>query len=249
MNTKHEFALYVPTLSALLRSTKNDVLILHDADLATRIGSVLRLKADEALVLFDLMVHVRCSIRAVQKKSVEFIVIEVRPNVAIKPSIICLLPLLKRDDLEIALYAAVELGATSVQLMMTHKVQRTWGGEKEFDRLQRVMIAAAEQSKNFAIPRLFAPVLLSEILPTMKNNSAKIYFDADGQPLVSVVQPLSVQPPREIVLMVGPEGDLLAEEKELLRHHNFTFCTLTPTVVRSVTAFGLGLGIIRSILR
>lgn len=53
---------------------------------------------------------------------------------------------------------------------------------------------------------------------------------------------------QELILMVGPEGDLIPEKK-LLVHAGFTFCSLTPTVLRSVQAIALGLGMFRSVLR
>src|SRR5579872_90696 len=161
MATKHEFAIYVPELSKYL---KQDKLVLQDPEVVLRVSSVLRLQLGEICLLFDRTMHVRCLIKAVQKKTIEFQILFQQQNIVLKPQITCLLPLLKRDDLEVALYSAVELGANFVQLVLTEKVQRAWGGTKEFERLQRIMIAAAEQSKNFAIPELHAPLRLQEAL-------------------------------------------------------------------------------------
>lgn len=248
MSPKHEFAFYLSHLSALVYATHHDVgLTISDTTLVTRIGSVLRLKVGETIIIFDNTMYVRCVIRDMQKKILQVEIVEKKMHAALKPDIICLLPLLKRDDLELALYAAVELGATTVRLVTTQKVQRTWGGDKEMGRLRRVMIAAAEQSKNFMIPEVHEPVALAEALQCTRSIASKIFFDAEGDQLMH--QQFLTQRLGAVLMIVGPEGDLTTEEKELLRQSKFVFCSLTPTVLRSVTAFGLGLGLLRSLLK
>jgi 16S rRNA U1498 N3-methylase RsmE len=51
-----------------------------------------------------------------------------------------------------------------------------------------------------------------------------------------------------ILLLVGPEGDLTLEEKEIVRANKFIFCALTPTIMRAVQATGLAAGFVRSLL-
>lgn len=246
MAQKHEFALYVPDLSAL--KTK-ETIILTDTALITRMTSVLRLTQGETCILFDAQVHIRCTVLKISKKEIVIQVVEKKPNQTVEPHITCLLPLLKRDDLETALYSSVEMGATSVHLVLTEKVQRSWGDAKEFDRLRRIMIAAAEQSKNFALPILHAPQELSAVIETIEASAAKLFFDIDGKALVPMMQQLAQQKPQQIIMMVGPEGDLTMQEKKLLTQKGFVSCQLTPTVLRAASAYSLALGILRSCLK
>lgn len=250
MASKHEFALYVTDLHKL---SATNIFTLQDPELVVRVNSVLRLQPGENCVLFNATHHARCKVRSVNKKSVEFELLEKQENAVLQPKATCFLPLLKRDDLETALYAAVELGASVVQLVLTEKVQRAWGGAKEFERLQRIMIAAAEQSKNFALPTLHAPIALEQALDTINKQSAKLkaaklFFDLGGTSGLSVMQELSAQKHAEIILLVGPEGDLTDAEKQLVLQQGFVTCTLTPTVLRAASAFSLGLGLVRSCL-
>jgi 16S rRNA (uracil1498-N3)-methyltransferase len=160
------------------------------------------------------------------------------------------LPLLKKDDFETALYSLVELGTTTIQLIATQKTQRSWAGEKELDRCQRIMIAAAEQSKNFIIPTLIPPIHLTEYLKKItENEHPKIYFDPQGSAGLALLNNLAQQKAKHYMLMVGPEGDLTQSEKELLQAKSFYFCQLTPTVLRSVSAVILGAGIMRTLMR
>lgn len=52
----------------------------------------------------------------------------------------------------------------------------------------------------------------------------------------------------ELMLLVGPEGDLSNEEKNAVHTAGFIMCALTPTILRSVHAAFLGAGIMRSVM-
>ncbi len=246
MAQKHEFAIYVAEVSKQVDST---TLRLTDAAVLMRIHAVLRLQPGETCILFDAHIHARCVIRNITKKYVDCDLLEKKENPHLRPEIICLLPLLKRDDLETALYAAVELGATMVQLVLTEKVQRAWGGAKEFERLQRIMIAAAEQSKNFAVPKLHEPQDFASALTTIPFNATKLFFDVGGKAALQLMQELAQQKPSQIVMLVGPEADLTEQEKSELARHKFIMCELTPTILRAVSAYALGLGMLRSLIK
>lgn len=248
MNTKHEFALYVHDLQQLLAGNPSQIAV-QDQALVTRVGSVLRLAPGEHITLFDQTVNAECQLVGVAKKAVNLRIITQQLNKKLKPEITFILPLLKRDDFESALYSLVELGVNNIQLVSTQKTQRTWAGDKEYERCQRIMIAAAEQSKNFALPTLLKPVSLAEYIQAHSNSFvAKVHFEVDGQAMLQVANQLHTQKPQSIALIVGPEGDFVAEEKALLAAHGFVGCRLTPTVLRSVQAVALGVGIVRSVL-
>ena len=51
-----------------------------------------------------------------------------------------------------------------------------------------------------------------------------------------------------IVLMVGPEGDLMGDEKAYLNGNGFVFCQLTPTILRAQQAVTVSVGALRSLL-
>ncbi len=245
MSVSHEFALYISHLSGLLKHSPSE-LIIDDKQILTRIASVLRLREGDIVVLFDEQKHARVVVESITKKDAVFLVQEYHDNRSLKPSIDILLPLLKKDALEDALYTCVELGAQNIYLISTAKTQHVWS-EKEPERLKRIMIAAAEQSKNFAMPILHIPRLFKEIVDAhISPESTTLYFDPYGQPLLEVMNSIkhSVQ---RIVCMVGPEGDLTNAEKALLKEKKVIFCRLTPTVIRSKDALMIGLGAVRSL--
>ena len=246
MSVSHEFALYISHLSGLLKHSPSE-LIIDDKQILTRIASVLRLREGDIVVLFDEQKHARVVVESITKKDAVFLIQEYHDNRNLKPTIDIILPLLKKDALEDALYTCVELGAQNIYLVSTAKTQHVWS-EKEPERLTRIMIAAAEQSKNFALPVLRAPKSFKEIVDAhISSESITVYFDPYGQPLLEVMNALKQSSAQHIVCMVGPEGDLTHSEKAMLKEKNVILCRLTPTVIRSKDALMIGLGAVRSL--
>jgi len=124
------------------------------------------------------------------------------------------------------------LGINEIQLYVSAKISRKWGGEKELERLKRVMIAAAEQSKQFALPKLKKPFPLTQL---MNNEMAGLRFfcDPDGES----IKPYACKKVEDsITLFIGPEGDLTEVEKEILIQNKYLFCRLNQTILRSELA-------------
>jgi 16S rRNA (uracil1498-N3)-methyltransferase len=246
---KHEFALFVESLSVLVQSVRlQQDLVIHDETLFHRIKTVLRLVCGDTIVFFDHKISVRCMLAEFSgKKQIRCVVHEKKIQAALLPQITFLLPVLKRDDFEQALYALTEVGVNTIQLVSTQKTRTAWSGQKELERAKRIIVSAAEQSKNFSFPELKAPVPLLTALDI--SASVKIFFEPDGISAFSLTQQLREKQPNHLVLLVGPEGDLSNEEKKMVVAERFLFCALTPTVLRAVQAAGLGAGLVRSLLR
>ncbi len=245
---KHEFALLCPNLSELVANKRQDITITDDL-LVHRITHVLRLAPQESIILFDRAHHAFCTLQTITKKNCTVRVNELHTNTTILPIITFLLPLLKRDALEELVYSLTEIGVTSIQLIKTEKIQRSWNGTPEYERLQKIIIAAAEQSKNYTYPLLHEPCALDEALRNCPNPATKLYADPEGELLAKFFAETSGTKQSSFVLMIGPEGDLVQSEKEQLRTAYFTFCALTPTILRSVQAGAVFAGIIRSFYR
>jgi 16S rRNA (uracil1498-N3)-methyltransferase len=159
-----------------------------------------------------------------------------------------LLPILKRDDFEQALYGLTEIGVSAIQLVTTQKTRNNVHNEKDMERAQRIIIAAAEQSKNFTYPQLYKPIPLCDAV-LLDKTAQKIFFDYQGNTLPELLSNHKMGAAENFVLLIGPEGDLIKEEKQLVAQAGFIFCVLTPTVLRSVQAASLGAGLIRSLFR
>lgn len=243
-DNKHTFAVYVPQLSSLIRSSGlHAQLTINDSDLYHRIYTVLRLRHEE-IILFDDSQHIVFLLHdADRKKLVEGQIKAITTHQPFTPAITMLLPVLKREAFADALYACVELGANTIIPVITAKTQR---GEAAFDmpRARKIMIAAAEQSKNFTIPTLISPMPLAAALVPCKSGM-QFYADPAGEALLSCMSRLAAGA-HDCTIAVGPEGGFVADEIALLQHHFFVPCALTPTILRAQQAVALTLGAFRA---
>lgn len=245
-NQKHEFALYVSNLSQRVKSA-GDVITLDDAQVVHRLSTVLRVKAGEQIRLFDNDWNALCTIRELIKKKITGVVETVHKNQTFKPFITAVLPLLKKDSLAEAIYSCVELGVQEVYLISTAKTQRSSLAPKELEHLKKIAISAAEQSKNFALPIMHVPRPLTHYLQESHAADAKIFFDPSGKQAKEIIG--SIHTASRLVIIIGPEGDLTAEEKTLLNKHQFLMCALTATILRAQEALVVGAGLIRSMCK
>lgn len=248
-NTAHQFAFYSEVVS-LIRKEAGETYLLTDPDLVYRIIAILRLEKSERIVLFDNRHQVLATIIHIEaKKSVKLKIDEIKPNVPLTPTIHWVLPLLKREAFEEALYTLTELGAQSIHPVTTQKTLRFFGGEREIARWQKILKAASEQSKQFVIPELHPIIPLTGWLSKVHSPTAmKIFFDAQGIPLKETIALVEQKKASEMIVCSGPEGDLTFDEKRLLNEHGFVFSALTKTVLRAQQAVAVGLGAFRSLL-
>jgi 16S rRNA (uracil1498-N3)-methyltransferase len=242
---KHQFAFYVPDLDSFVSPGKT-IIELLDADLLHRIITVLRMQKGQEVVLFDKQIHCVAQISGNTKKSISFSISEKKKNTILAPSITVLLPILKREDFEAALYSLAELGINKIQPVITRKSQQHWS-PKDAQRAHKIVLSAAEQSKNFSFPEIMPVIPIDEAIATLCDPAgAKLFCDPAGMPFAEFLA--TYKRPNSIIVCVGPEGDLLPEEKQLLAQQGFGFFALTPTVLRACQATALAAGILRAML-
>lgn len=246
----HEFSLYWLDASQISASVSvGESFSIDDDSLYHRIVRVLRLGPGDILTLFDGRGYIRVKfVAASGKKTIGFILLEKGFHVPLLPVIHFFLPLLKRDALEQAMYSLVELGVTEIHLMQTQKVQRVWGGMKEMERLRTIMIAAAEQSKQYLVPIVYEPKSFTECVQLLEDPTHTFFFDPAGSAFLPIISSLHKEQPKHMYLMIGPEGDLTMQEKELLKERSTQFLRLTHTVLRAQQAVAVAMGIVRSML-
>jgi RsmE family RNA methyltransferase len=250
LSERHEFALYYGVLSSLSTLALGTFVELTDPQLAHRLRHVVRLRAGESFVLFDDHHHARFRLASPSdSRELRAELISFDSHKPLQPLVYWLVPLLEREPFEEALSLLTVLGTTIIQPLVTHKTHRSALYPKDYERLRRIMIAAAEQSKQFALPEL-KPVITFESLPTsVQDNFSRIFFDSSGSPACDMLVRLRARDiAGPLICLVGPEGDLTTHEKAILKELNFYFYSLTPTVLRSQHAITIGMGIIRSLL-
>ncbi len=239
-STHHEFAFYYAGLSKILFQDIDIALVCDD--LFHRFKHVVRMQQDDTCIIFNQKERVTFMFAKLEGKNKILGTWQNRQqNEKLTPEITFILPMLKIDALSDAIYSCAEVGITNIQLVTTHKTQTPYS-EKLFDKLQRVVVAAAEQSKMYAFPTILPPVKLAELLAN-DAPGLKYHFDVTGVAFAFWYKP--VQAGQHYYLLVGPEGDLTDDEKALVKKAGFQSCLLTSTVLRSVRSISLVSGLFR----
>ncbi|KKP23798.1 MAG: Ribosomal RNA small subunit methyltransferase E [candidate division TM6 bacterium GW2011_GWF2_28_16] len=256
--SKHVFSLYIENLQDLLNKFSSDyihnsILEIKDKSLHTRIIQVLRLdKADNKVIFFDNNINVLVELldeTFKNNKNILFKILEKNNNKLIKPEIILCPSIVKKQALEEILYSAAAMGATEVMPIITQKAYNKFNFEQENSRLNKIMIAACEQSKNYILPVLHEPEILEKFSNKINNlnNINKIYFDFDGQIATDIISKINNK--NKNYLFFGPESGFTDQEISLLKENNCESISLTPTILRAEHAVAVGLGLVRSLLK
>ena len=194
---------------------------------------VLRMREGEAITLFDgTGGEVPATLTQIGKRDVLAATSahvaaerETERSVTLYPSLIA------NDRFDWLVQKATELGVTAIQPVFTERSQRIPGDvEKRAERWRGVAIAACEQCGRNQVPKIHAPVTLSDALAALGDQSL-ILLDAEGSADKS---PSSAA--ASSAVFIGPEGGFSPSELDALRKRCDHRLRLGPTVLRAETA-------------
>lgn len=246
VHEKHEFALFFERLPAALKN--GDSFLVQEEELVHRMVHVLRMHAGERVLFFSRETVVLAEITDMQKRQIAGVVLEKRVHVPLTPEISWYLPLVDREAFDTSISVLTSLGASAITPVITEKSSQKL--HRSNDRLERVMIAAAEQSKQFVFPKINDVVPFSAIdISSNDGESITLFFDPTGIPAFEIMEEMRVKQIKKITCFVGPEGDLTDREKDFLQQKGVKFCALTPTILRVEQAILVGMGMMRSLCR
>ncbi|HTI14379.1 MAG TPA: RsmE family RNA methyltransferase [Dictyobacter sp.] len=219
-------------------------LILPDK-LAHQIRDVLRLQIGEALVLFDSRGdEYLCTVASSNRMEVVVEVQERRTNQndPVTRVILCQ-GLLKSARFEWILEKGTELGVASFAPVQTQRSQAglEGAGSSKLQRWQRILQEATEQCGRSHVPTLEPICSLKQVLSSLPAGSLAImpWEEENGCSLYDVlheVPDVSASSPLTVVIFIGPEGGLTAEEVELARAHAVRIVSLGRRILRAETA-------------
>lgn len=203
-----------------------------DARIAQHVRA-LRLREGDAIILFDgtggevpaTLTHI--GKREVLATTSAHVTVEreMQRSVTLYPSLIA------NDRLDWLVQKATELGATAIQPMFTERSQRIPGDvEKRAEHWRGVAIAACEQCGRNQIPKIHAPITLSDALSALAHQSL-VLLDTEGSSDVSSATITSSS-----AAFIGPEGGFSPSELDELRKRCDHRLRLGPTILRAETA-------------
>lgn len=240
LDLPHEFALYASVHHYKLHAT---LLFIDDVALRFRLANVLRIAKGDIIILFDDTHARKIRIEDITKNNIQGTLLSTTAHIQRAQEITLLLPLLQRESLEAVLTAAGVYGVAHVQLVATAKSR----GDKALDleRLMRIVHAAQEQSKQFLPVKISPVVPLEKAVSQLSSTTLSLVAARHGASIVPYIA--SIKQSQNIALCVGPEGDLLAQEYDLLYAHNFKGITLGSSVLKSCDAVALMCGMLQAL--
>ncbi len=155
---------------------------------------------------------------------------------------------LKHARLDYMVQKAVEMGAGSLEPVITQHVQAS---RLNVERMRANAVEAAEQCGILTIPDCREPVKFAEALAGWDTCVPLIFCDEreDAQSPIETLRGLGepVAPGRPLGLLVGPEGGFSTEERERLRALPFvTAISLGPRILRADTAAVAALAVLQA---
>ena len=212
---------------------------LTNADQLHHIRDVLRLKAGDAIVVFDRAgKEYQAAIASVGKKQVELNLTPLKPRRTgpIKLTVACAVP--KAGRMDDIIDHLTQLGVERIIPMLTDRVVVKLDAAARQARLSRwrkIAKSAACQSQRSSVPVISPVTDVKEVIKNARDFDLKLISHLTGQRTL-IKDVLAKSRPKNILVIIGPEGDFTPEEVELALHNNFTPVSLGDTVLRVATA-------------
>ena len=228
-------------------------------ELAHQVRDVIRLDIGEQLLLLDNSGdEVLATVARINKTSVEVYLLERRPGKR-EPAVRIILcqGMLKSTRFEWILEKGTELGVSVFSPIICRRSMAglEGTGSSKIQRWQRIIQEAAEQSGRSRLPELLPIRSLVDALSHIPQDTLAIMPWEEEQSLTlhDVLNPASrstratlavalpmesrtLQTPTTIVLFIGPEGGLVADEVALAQKHGVQVVTLGARILRAETA-------------
>ena len=211
------------------------------------LGNVLRLAAGETILVFNGRDgEWQASIAGRKRPDSLTIVAQTRPQDRL-PDLAYVFAPLKHARLDYMVQKAVEMGASSLQPVLTRftQVARVNG-----ERMRANVIEAAEQCGILTIAEVAEPVALDRYL-SQRDGARLLVFCDEAADATNPLQALQGAPTaaQGVDILIGPEGGFAEEERALLlRQPRILRLSLGPRVLRADTAAVAALALVQATL-
>jgi len=139
--------------------------------------------------------------------------------------------LVKKNPMETILQKATELGVSRITPIIS---ERTEVKELNYERAQKIVIEATEQSNQLNPPEVSEVIKLKDFLEKLDSRDKFLFPDVNSQ---NNLQKKDVEGETLKIILIGPEGDFSPSEREtILAKVNTTSFSISKNILRSDTA-------------
>ncbi len=203
-------------LSRVLRLKPGDQVVVNDENGQDYSGKIDYIEKDHTMVI--LLEKIQIS----NESNVEITLYQALP---------------KSGKLDLIVQKCTELGVNTIIPVITERVVVQNHSEfKKLDRLKRIALEAAKQSKRSRIPDIKEPITFEELLDNMKEHDVLIvpYENAEQFGFHALKRELAVL--GSFGVFVGPEGGFTEQEILSLKEKGAKIITLGRRILRTETA-------------
>lgn len=204
----------------------NNVINIDDFEIVNQMRSVLKLEINEKIVLFFNSNEVICKIKNINKKFIECDVLECKKALN-KDNIVLYCAILKKDNFELIVQKASEIGVSRIVPMITERTIKT---NLNIERLNKIAQEACEQAERGNISVISD---IKKFKDCVKDDfDYKILFDFSGDDFNN----LNIKTKKTIAFFIGPEGGFTDNEVSFSKNNGFIISRLGKNVLRGETA-------------
>ena len=207
------------------------------------VNKVMRIKVNETFSLFNSGGEWEAKVKEITKGIVKFIATKQLRHKENSKDIWLAFSPIKSNYFNFMIQKSTELGATKFLPII---FDRTVVRKINRNRLQKIIIEAAEQSNRINVPPIEKPQNLENFLSENKNKINLIFTDLNSQNKKLGIKELSNKP---ICIIIGPEGDFSeSERKEIFSFEGVKPFKINENILRSETAAISAISIINYLL-
>lgn len=224
----------------LSRNISSGKVTIVDKKQVHYIRDVLRLKADDKIIIFD---DKGSEYSCVIEEIAEHIILNVKEKSLllqkekqIMITVACAIP--KKSKMDDIIDKLTQLGVDRIIPMESQRVIVRLDKNKKIakhKRWQKIALSATQQSQRISLPDIEPIQKINEVLNKAEGFDLKLIpiLIGERQTLKDAVVKLR---PKNILVFIGPEGDFTPQELELAKGHGFVPVTLGDLVLRVDTA-------------
>jgi len=230
----------MPRFFVEVTKRKDNLLFINQNDVLHHAKNVLRLKKEEAVMIFDAQGNeYSCLVEEIGEKMVlkikksNFSKIE---SNRLKITVACAIP--KKTKMDEIIDKLTQLGVDEIIPMETQRViVKLEAGKKALRkaRWEKIALSAAQQSQRNRVPVVAAVTKIKDVFLRAKDFDLKLIPTLSGkrESLGVLIQKKTF---KNILVLIGPEGDFTQEEVALAKSNGFTPVSFGDFVLRVDTA-------------
>jgi len=139
--------------------------------------------------------------------------------------------LVKKSPMDTILQKATELGVSKIIPIVS---ERTEVKELNFERANRIVVEATEQSNQLIPPQISEVTKLKDFLKDLSGSSKLLFADVNSKDKLKAE---ALKEAKTLSVLIGPEGDFSPSERELILSNSDTVpFTISRNILRSDTA-------------